>query len=140
MGTVPMINRGEVSQNMQDTEYGPDPDDIRVFDFGDSTLRDIESAVSIHDEVVGENWFAGAKMHLAEAAYNARKQDKLLGLEEDKLSDIHDILRGIGTLRISGYEFQNSTFQRLADDFERQMSRAELASEVGSDNVATEEY
>ncbi len=125
---------------MQDTEYGPNPEEVRVFDFDNRTLRDIEDAVEIHDQVVGERHLSQAKRHMAEAAYNARSADNLLGLEEDMLESIHDVLHGIGTLRIAGHEFRNSNFQRLADEFERQMNRAELASEVGIADVSTEEY
>jgi len=111
-----------------------------VFDFDYGTLLDIEDAVGIHDQVISERHLRDAKRHMAEAAYNARMADNLLGLEEYLLEECHDVLHGVGTIRIANHAFRNSSFQRLADEFGRVMNRADTAEEVGISDVSTEEY
>lgn len=125
---------------MEETEYGPDPEEVRVFDFGNDTLQDMVDAVEIHDEVHGERYQRDAKRHLGEAAYNAKHGDAMLGLLENKLQSISDILREVGEFRILGHRFENARFRRLSDEFERQMDRADTAAEVGPEHVETERY
>lgn len=125
---------------MQETEYGPNPEDVLVFDFDYRTLKNIREALDIHDDVVGRAYNESAKYHAGDAAWNAIEEDALLGIEKEHAPHVQTVLEEIGNLNIHGYEFRNSTFARLADEFNRQLERADTADEVGMDRVETEEY
>lgn len=125
---------------MQETEYGPDPENVLVFDFDNATLQDLQDVCNIHDHINSNRFREEAKTHLAESCYNARRQDTLLGIQEDLANEVHDVIWEVGNMTIEGHSFGNRQIQRLADEFERQMERAETAAEVGVDRVETEEY